>query len=83
MVQKTEIETAIKTYILKEFFEGDEAALTSETPLLSSGIIDSISALQLVDFIEEQFGIEFQAHEVDQDNLHSIETLTNFVIAKQ
>ncbi len=78
-----EIKRELTAYILEHFFQGNADSLTSETPLLTSGILDSISALQMVDFIEERFGIEFEAHEVDQENLNSIETIARFISSKQ
>ena len=59
-----------------------KSELEDETPLLSSGIIDSISALQLVDFLEKEFKFEFEAHEVDQDNLDSITRIMAFIDSK-
>ena len=56
--------------------------LNDETPLLSSGVIDSISALQLVDFLEKEFGFEFEAHEVDQENINTISLIEGFVKSK-
>jgi len=78
-----EIEEKLKQHIVKEFFSGDPATLTSETKLLSTGILDSISALQIVDFIEETFEIQFEAHDVDQENLNSIRLITDFIIRKR
>ncbi|MFC4634282.1 acyl carrier protein [Dokdonia ponticola] len=80
---KTEIENKLKEYITKNFFDGDPDSLTSDTQLLVSGIIDSISALEIVDFIEENFDVQFEAHEVDKENLSTISTLSNFIITKK
>jgi|TARA_R110000737_G_scaffold327397_1_gene341644 acyl carrier protein len=79
---KSDIEDKLRSYLLEIFFSGDSESLTNETQLLTTGIIDSISALEMVDFIEENFKIEFEAHEVDQDNLNSINALTNFILQK-
>ena len=76
------VSEAIFNYIREEILPGNPDAVAIDTPLLASGILDSISALQMVDFLEKKFSIEFQAHEVDQDNLSSIETLTSFVLSK-
>ena len=77
------IKEKVKAYILEEFAnEAETGPLADSTPLLSSGIIDSISALQLVEFLENTFGFEFQAHEVDQDNLDSLDKINDFVQAK-
>ena len=77
------VQQELLNYITEQFLKGKGGNLKSDTALLSTGILDSISALQMVDFIEDKFGIEFEAHEVDQDNLHSVETITNFILNKQ
>lgn len=83
MLLMSEIKTTVKAYILEEFADESEIGpLTDETPLLSSGIIDSISALQLVEFLETTYGFQFQAHEVDQDNLNSLNLIEAFVQSK-
>jgi len=78
----SQISEEIRSYIADNFFQGKNDELESDTPLLSSGIIDSISALQLVEFLEDKYGFEFEAHEVDQDNLNSVEIITKFVTSK-
>lgn len=75
-----DIKTTVRDHIAKEFF--DETTVhefTDSTPLISGGIMDSISTIQLVDFLEKQFSIEINAHEVDQDNLDTVEIIANFV----
>jgi len=54
-----------------------------DTPLVSSRIMDSISTIQLVDFIEKEFNIEFLHHEVDQENLDSVNLIWEFIKTKQ
>ena len=53
-----EIETTVKTFILNEYLPGeDPAAFTETTPLMTTGILDSIAVLKVVTFLENQFGI--------------------------
>lgn len=79
----TDIQNKLKTYILEEFCaEAEVGVLNGDTALLSSGIIDSISSLQLVEFIEQTFDLQFEAHEVDQDNLDSLEKIETFILSK-
>ena len=77
------IKTTIQKYLMEEYLDSDEKTTFSEqTPLITSGLIDSISILQVVDFLEESFGFEFEPHEVDQTNLDSIETMLGFIKTK-
>lgn len=83
MDQNEDIKEVVRGYLLQNLFDsgsGDE--LTDSTPLISGGILDSISTLQLVSFLEEKFKIEFRPNEVDQDNLNTISQIANFVRSK-
>ena len=57
-----DIKTTVKTFILNEYLPGeDPAALTDTTPLMTTGILDSIAVLKVVTFLEDQFGITHRA----------------------
>lgn len=78
-----QIEAAVKTYILAEFLAGERPdALDDKTPLISGGILDSISTLKLVAHLEETYGVEFQAHEVSADHLDTLSDIATIVESK-
>lgn len=70
---------AVKQFILDHFLAGeDPARLTPTTPLITGGIVDSLGLLDLVMFLEQQFHVEFEAHEVDPahfDTLAAIDAI--------
>jgi|694.fasta_scaffold83510_2 acyl carrier protein len=72
----------IKSIIVEKLLKDDTIVIDDNTPLISSAIIDSISTLKLVDYLEKEFNIEFEPHEVDKDNLDSIELIENFIKSK-
>jgi acyl carrier protein len=73
----------VKDYILETFLPGeDPRELTDSTPLITSGILDSLATLELVGFLERQYGIELQAHEVDQSRLGTLDSIARLVRAK-
>jgi acyl carrier protein len=79
-----DVKAAVKAYILREFLPGeDPSALTDETPLVSSGIIDSIAMLNLVGFLETQFGIMLEAHETTVDHLNTLNDIARLVASKK
>jgi len=79
----SEIQTAVKGYLLEEFLPGeDPASLGDDTPLITGKVIDSIAALKLVSFLEEHFGIQIEAHEADFDHLDTIARIVRFVHSK-
>jgi acyl carrier protein len=46
------------------------------------GVFDSVSALQLVFDVEEQFGIVVEDEEIGPDNFHSLDALTDYIQRK-
>jgi acyl carrier protein len=84
MVTTSPIEGIIKEYILREFLQGeDPSQLDDSTPLITSGIMDSIRTLKLVAFLEERFSIALAAHEADADHLDTIAMIAALVRSKQ
>jgi acyl carrier protein len=74
----------IKDFIMSEFLPGESPdELTDTTPLISGGILDSIATLKLVMFIEETWGVSFAPHEVDKENLDSLDAITRVLVAKK
>jgi acyl carrier protein len=77
------IEAAVKEFILTEFLPGeDPAALTDTTPLMSTGVLDSIATLKLVTFLEERFHVVIEAHEADVEHLNTVVDITRLVRSK-
>jgi len=75
---------AVKTFILEQFLPGESPdAIDDATPLITGGILDSISTIKLVSFIEEQLGVEFAAHEISADYLDSIARIAEVVREKR
>ncbi|CAN5917242.1 hypothetical protein BH11BAC7_BH11BAC7_14910 [soil metagenome] len=77
------IKTIVRKFIIDNIFDGvDDGQVKDDTSLIKTRTMDSIVALKLVSYLEEKFGIEFEAHEVDQDNLDTIDTIVAFVQKK-
>jgi acyl carrier protein len=73
----------VKEYILAHFLPGeDPAALTPTTLLIGGGVLDSLATLELVSFLEERYGIELEAHEVDAERLGTLTSIAALVSAK-
>jgi acyl carrier protein len=84
MAQNTnEIKNSLKEYIAEHFLNKKQVKeVDDHTPLIQSGLLDSISTMQLVVHLEKTFHIEFEAHEVDKDNFENIETIAQLVSSK-
>ena len=74
----------LRQYILSEFLPGEKPSnLRDETPLRTSGVLDSVATLRLVSYIEERYGIEVEAHEAGVENFDSIQSIVSFINSKK
>jgi len=79
-----EITGVVHEFILREFLRGkDPSELSGRTPLITGGILDSITTLKMVTFLEDRFGIRVEAHEAGVDNLDSIDLIATLVAKKR
>lgn len=83
MAEQSGIRDEVKKFIIDEFLPGEDPdELTSDTPLVSSGILDSIATLKLVTFLEETYDISVEPHEVDAENLDTLDLITTLISSK-
>ena len=62
----------LKGFVVTEFLDGRDSGLDENTPLLEWGVIDSISAAQLVAFSKERFAVEVPQSELVPQNLENL-----------
>jgi acyl carrier protein len=78
----SEYKEKIRQFILENFLFGDDSNLADETSFLEEGIIDSTGILELVDFIEKEFGISINDDELIPENLDSIKNVSAYLDKK-
>jgi len=77
------IEETIKNFVTSNFIiEENPVPLDNDRSFLDSGIIDSTGILELVSFIEEQYGFKIQDEELIPDNLDSVYKVVRFIEKK-
>jgi acyl carrier protein len=75
----TEMQKKIRTFISDKFLFGNDANLQDDTSFLNSSILDSTGMLELIGFIEQEFGISIPSDELVPENLDSINNIVNFI----
>jgi len=84
MVSEQDIKERVKNFILKEYLPGeDPVALTDTTPLMTTGILDSIAVLKVVNFLESEFSITIEPHEAVVENLNTVLDMAQLVSSKK
>jgi acyl carrier protein len=78
------IKSTLEQFIVNDLLIGrNQGEIGPETSLISSGIIDSLSLIRLINFIEDRFGLVVEDEEVVPDNFETINALGALISAKQ
>ena len=78
------METIINDYISREFVQNPALLpLADDTSLLENGVIDSLSLLRLVVFMEERFAIAVGDADLLPENFSSVNAICAYVRARE
>lgn len=69
----------VRRFVVENFYVSDAAALGDDTSLISGGYVDSTGMLELIAFLEREYGIRVLDVETVPDNLETIGRITAFV----
>jgi acyl carrier protein len=76
------VEQRIRAFVQETFFVEDPAALTNDTSLIVEGIVDSTGMLEIIGFLEAEYGIRISDAETVPENLETIGRMVAFVATK-
>jgi acyl carrier protein len=74
-----DIRTKTRTFLAKFFQNLD---LQDDQDIFAMGFVNSLFAMQLVLFVESEFGISVEDEDLDIDNFKSINAIANLVERK-
>ena len=79
-IQDEQTTEAIKQYIYEQFlYDRPEIVLTNDFPLIEQRIIDSLQIIQLINFLQDNFGIMIELEDLRLENFFSLDTITKLV----
>lgn len=73
----------IGEYISSEILKRPERVIKIDEPLLSSGLIDSFSLVDLSLFIQDSFGVLVDDTELNSDTFDTLEELAAIVVSRK
>ena len=78
-----DIPSTIRQFIREKFvFSSEDTSFDDQASFMETGLVDSTGVLEIIQFIEENFGIAVQDEELIPENLDSVDNLSNFVSRK-
>jgi acyl carrier protein len=70
---------AIRTYIVTSLIRNPKYKLGDNDKLISGGVIDSFSLVELSLFLEEKFGVRPDDTELNAENMDTVQMIADYV----
>lgn len=78
-----DIEVTLSKYICVQILKQPDRVLSPDEPLISSGLIDSFSLVDLALFVEDSFGVHIDDTELNQNTFNSLNQLVDLITSRQ
>jgi len=74
-----EMKDLVLNYVIKEYMEDGDEQITYDTPLISSGYVDSFSMVSLLVFLENKFKIKIPPDRATPEAFDSVNSIVELV----
>lgn len=76
------VQHRVRQFIVENFYVSNPSELSDDASLIQGGWVDSTGMLELISFLEEDFGIRISDVEMVPENLDGIARIAAFVARK-
>ncbi len=76
------VQERVRQFIIQNFYVSDPSELTDDASLIGGGWVDSTGMLEVMSFLETEFGIRVADTEMVPENLDSVSKISQFVARK-
>jgi len=74
-----EIRDVVLEYVIDEYVEDEDEEVTYDTPLISSGLVDSFSMVSLKAFLENKYQIKLPDDEATPQAFDTVNSIAELV----
>lgn len=79
-MDNAQIVARLRDFIEENFlYMRPDFELQNDQSLMSNGIVDSMGVMEMIQFLEEEFGVEVSDEEITEENLGSLDAIAGFV----
>jgi acyl carrier protein len=72
----------VRQFVVDNFYVSDPAELKNDTSLVGAGYVDSTGMLEIIAFLESEYGVKISDEETTPENLETIDRIASFVQRK-
>ena len=74
---------ALRQYVAVQILKQPKRAIQADEPIISSGLIDSFSLVDLSMFVEERFGVRLDDSELNAGTFDTLAQLADLIAQRQ
>lgn len=79
-----EVTERVRAYITENFlYMRPDYSIGEEDSLLGKGIIDSMGVIEVITFIQQEFGIIIDDDDITEENLGNLAAISRYVASKR
>lgn len=83
MMTETDIRATLREFISENFlYMRPSFQLGDDDPLLERGVVDSMGVMEVLQYLEDHFGVKPNDDEITEENLNSVNAITRYVARK-
>ena len=75
--------TKLATFLATDILKQPNRIISSDEPLISSGLIDSFSLMDVALFVEDNFGVRIEDTELNADTFDNLAQLASLIESRQ
>jgi acyl carrier protein len=75
--------SGLEQYIVTKILKQPNRRISPDEPLISSGLIDSFSLMDLALFVEDTYGVRIEDTELNADKFDSLNQLATLIESRQ
>ncbi len=73
----------VRRFVMENFYVSDPSELQDDTSLIATGTVDSTGMLEVIAFLESEYGIKIQDQEMVPANLETLARIEAFLARKR
>lgn len=79
-MEHDDVYRALRDFVVRELLDGDGAGLDKSTRLLETGILDSMSMVELIAHLETSLGLVIPHNEIVPEHFATLDQVVNLVM---
>lgn len=83
-MSREEVLSRVRGFIEENFlYMRPDFELADDASLMGSGIVDSMGVMEVIHFLEDDFGVEIADEDITEANIGTVAAIASYVVARR